>query len=67
MDFIVVLQSLPTGAPPFSAFILCFFPLAAVIIGFIVAAKVTDKAATASYRRIDPADEDEVYKRPLHQ
>jgi hypothetical protein len=40
---------------PISGYILCFLPLAAVIIGFIVAARATDRQATATYLRILPA------------
>lgn len=53
MNILILLQSTPFL--PLSAFVLCFVPLTAVIIGFIVAARATDKAATASYLRLDPA------------
>ncbi|MEN9937139.1 MAG: hypothetical protein RLZZ387_3718 [Chloroflexota bacterium] len=53
MDALILLQS--TSFPPPSAFMLCFLPLAIVILGFIFAARVTDKQATDTYLRLDPA------------
>jgi hypothetical protein len=40
---------------PISGYVLCFLPLAAVIIGFIVAARATDRQATSTYLRVLPA------------
>jgi hypothetical protein len=40
--------------PSTSGLILCFVPLAIVIVGFIVAAYYTNKQATATYLRVDP-------------
>jgi cytochrome c-type biogenesis protein CcmH/NrfF len=50
---LVLLQSAPF--PTISGIVLCFLPLAVVIIGFIVAARVTDQQATDAYLRLDPA------------
>lgn len=58
MDILILLQSAPTW-PVYSGYALCFIPLAAVIIGFIVAARFTDKQATANYLRLDPAKTNE--------
>jgi uncharacterized membrane protein YjgN (DUF898 family) len=49
---LVLLQSAPF--PTISGIVLCFLPLA-VVIGFIVAARVTDQQATDAYLRLDPA------------
>ena len=49
---LILLQSSPFV--PYSAIVLCFLPLAVVIIGFIVAARATDKQATEAYLRLDP-------------
>jgi cytochrome c-type biogenesis protein CcmH/NrfF len=54
---LILLQSSPFV--PISAFVLCFLPLAVVIIGFIVAARATDRQATAPYLRLDPAKSNE--------
>jgi len=40
-----------------SGFILCFLPLGLVIAGFIVAARFTDRQATATYQRLPAGDE----------
>lgn len=57
MELLVFLQSMPS-VPPISAFLLCFIPLALVIVGFIVAGKFTDGQATSSYLRILPTKSD---------
>jgi cytochrome c-type biogenesis protein CcmH/NrfF len=57
MDTLILLQSSPF--PSISGIVLCFFPLALVIVGFIVAARFTDKAATSSYLRLDPKSANE--------
>jgi cytochrome c-type biogenesis protein CcmH/NrfF len=54
---LILLQSQPFI--PISAFVLCFLPLAVTIIGFIVAARATDRQATAPYLRLDPAKSNE--------
>ena len=51
---LTLLQAAPI--PP-SGFVICFFPLAAVILGFIIAARFTDRQATATYQRLPPSDE----------
>ncbi len=38
-----------------SGIVLCFVPLALVIVGFVVAAYYTNRQATETYARIDPA------------
>lgn len=38
-----------------SGIVLCFVPLALVIIGFVVAAYYTNQQATETYARVDPA------------
>jgi hypothetical protein len=55
MEGLTVLQSLPAGLP-ISAYVLCLFPLIVVILGFIVAARFTDKQATSTYLRFLPRD-----------
>jgi hypothetical protein len=40
--------------PSTSGLILCFVPLAIVIVGFIVSAYFTNKQATDTYLRVDP-------------
>jgi len=42
-----------------SGLILCFVPLALVIIGFIVASYYTNKQATGTYLRVEPSDDAE--------
>jgi hypothetical protein len=56
---LILLQSGPSVFPSASGVVICFLPLAAVIIGFIVAARYTDKQATATYARLDPAKSNE--------
>ncbi|HMO56850.1 MAG TPA: hypothetical protein PKA05_20685 [Roseiflexaceae bacterium] len=54
----MLLTLLQAAAPvPPSGYVLCFFPLAAVILGFILAARLTDRQATATYRRVPPSDD----------
>lgn len=43
-----------TSIMPLSGFLLCLIPLALVIVGFIVAARLTDRQATSTYSRIMP-------------
>jgi Lamin Tail Domain len=57
MGWLILLQTTPAGLVPISGYILCFLPLAAVIIGFIVAARATDRQATATYLRILPSSD----------
>ncbi len=40
--------------PSTSGLVMCYIPLALVIIGFVVAAYYTNKQATAAYLRVDP-------------
>lgn len=47
-------MALMASGPSTSAYILCFVPLALVIIGFITAAYFTNRQATQSYLRVDP-------------
>ena len=57
MDALLIFQSTPGELMPISGYALCFIPLAAVIIGFIIAARYTDRQATATYLRVLPASE----------
>jgi hypothetical protein len=50
-----LLQTTPAGAVPISGFALCFIPLVAIIVGFIVFARFTDRRATGTYLRILPS------------
>ncbi len=59
MDFLILLQAEPSPWPVWSGYALCFVPLAAVILGFIIAARFTDKQATSAYLRLDPAKANE--------
>ncbi|NWG19514.1 MAG: hypothetical protein HXY39_04225 [Chloroflexi bacterium] len=59
MDVLILLQSAPSPWPVWSGYAVCFIPLAAVILGFIIAARFTDKQATSTYRRLDPAKANE--------
>lgn len=54
MGDLILLQTTPGSVIPISGYILCFGPLVAVIIGFIVAARATDRQATATYLRVLP-------------
>ena len=56
MDTLILLQSSPF--PTYSGIMLCFIPLAAVILEFIFAARATDKQATDTYLRLDPTKAD---------
>jgi hypothetical protein len=56
MELLTLLQSGPGALLPISGYVLCFIPLAAVIIGFIVAARFTDGQATRTYLRILPKE-----------
>lgn len=42
-----------------SGLVLCFVPLALVIVGFIVAAYFTNRQATDTYLRVDPNSSDD--------
>jgi cytochrome c-type biogenesis protein CcmH/NrfF len=55
MYFVLLQQQLPPI--PASGYLLCFIPLALVIIGFIVAARFTDQHATRPYRRLQPEND----------
>jgi hypothetical protein len=55
--WLILLQSTPPGPIPLSGFLLCFVPLALVILGFIAAATVTDRHARRSYLRYTPSDD----------
>ncbi len=57
MDFIPVLLQAATDPIPPSGFVLCFGPLALVIVGFIVAARFTNLNATSTYQRLPLGDE----------
>ena len=57
MDLLLIFQGTPAGAIPLSGFALCFIPLVTVILGFIVAARFTDRQETATYLRILPKKE----------
>jgi hypothetical protein len=50
----VELVLLQDGPPPFSAFALCFFPLAAVVLGTIAFFVLTDAHARRPYLRFNP-------------
>lgn len=52
---LVVLQGV-VGPIPWSGYLLCFIPLAAIIFGFIAAAALTDRHARRTYLRYMPAD-----------
>jgi hypothetical protein len=54
---LTLLQSTP-GTAITSGYVLCIIPLAIVVVGFIVAARSTDKTATAKYLRILPSKSD---------
>jgi hypothetical protein len=54
--YLVLLQQEPLQVPT-SGYLLCFVPLALVIIGFIVAARFTDGHAIRPYMRLQPNDE----------
>jgi hypothetical protein len=54
--WLVLLQSVPAGPIPASGYVLCFLPLAFVIIGFIAAAMFTDRHARRTYLRFKPGD-----------
>jgi len=54
MDFLILLQAAPSPWPEWTGYLICFGPLAAVILGFIIAARFTDKQATSAYLRLDP-------------
>lgn len=51
---------------PFSGLVLCYAPLALVIVGFIIAAFVTDGQARSRYlRRLDPRPDGERVDEPI--
>ncbi len=58
MDLLIVLQSTPSNAIPISGLLICFIPLLTIILGFIVAARYTDRQATDTYLRILPSNKD---------
>ncbi len=62
MDVLILLQGTPTL--PISGYALCFIPLVAVILGFIVAAVFTDRQATSTYLRVLPKDAAEERRTP---
>lgn len=57
MNLLLIFQSTPGELMPISGYLLCFIPLAAVILGFIIAARYTDRQATSTYLRVLPASE----------
>lgn len=42
-----------------SGLVLCFIPLALVIVGFVVAAYFTNRQATDTYLRVEPNSNDD--------
>lgn len=55
--WLVLLQGAPVGPVPLSGYLVCFIPLALVILGFIASAVVTDRHARRAYLRYQPGDE----------
>ncbi|MDZ4722062.1 MAG: hypothetical protein SH847_26675 [Roseiflexaceae bacterium] len=59
MDLLIALQGTPESFMPISGYALCFIPLVTVILGFIIAARFTDRQATSTYLRILPKKDSE--------
>jgi Flp pilus assembly protein TadB len=57
METLPVLLQAVTEQIPASGYVLCFLPLAIVIVGFIIAARFTNLRATSTYQRLPMGDE----------
>ena len=53
----MLLTILQQGPIPLSGYVICFIPLALVILGFIAAGVASDRHARRSYLRFAPSDE----------